>query len=130
MRSIVGTWRLVAATAHDANGQPLLPPYGGKGMGRIVFSADGRMMSVVCDGRPELPSGVSREYSSYCGNYAFDGTRLITKVDAASDPTRIGSEQVRDVRFDGDRMALRPPPRRSKDGIEQREITWELIAAE
>jgi hypothetical protein len=25
---------------------------------------------------------------------------------------------------------LRPPPRRSGDGTEQRELTWELIAAE
>jgi Lipocalin-like domain len=108
MRSIVGTWRLVAATAHDAHGQPLPPPYGGKGMGRVVFSVDGRMMSVVCDGRPELPTGARREYSSYCGNYTFDGTRLITKVDAVSDPTCIGSEQVREVRFEGDRMLLRP----------------------
>ncbi|MBV8521243.1 MAG: lipocalin-like domain-containing protein [Acetobacteraceae bacterium] len=130
MRSIVGTWRLTTATAHDANGQPLPPPYGGKGMGRVVFSADGRMMSVVCDGRAEIPPGARREYSSYCGNYTFDGRRLITKVDVASDPTRIGSEQVRDVRFEGDRMVLRPPPRRSNDGIEQREIIWELIAAE
>jgi len=130
MRSIVGTWRLAAAAAHDGNGQPLAPPYGAKGMGRVTFSADGRMMSVVCDGRPELPLGVHRDYSSYCGNYTFNGARLVTKVDAASDPARIGSEQVRDVRFDGDRMILRPPPRRSGDRTEQRELTWELIAPE
>jgi hypothetical protein len=130
MRSIVGTWRLVAAAAHDGNGQPLPPPYGAKGMGRVAFSANGRMMSVVCDGRPELPLGVHRDYSSYCGNYTFDGAQLVTKVDAASDPARIGSEQVRDVRFNGDRMILRPPPRRSGDRTEQRELTWELIAAD
>lgn len=130
MRSIVGTWRLVAAAAHDGNGQPLPPPYGAKGMGRVAFSADGRMMSVVCDGRPELPLGVHRDYSSYCGNYTFDGAQLVTTVDAASDPARIGSEQVRDVRFDGDRMILRPQPRRSGDRTEQRELTWELIAAD
>jgi hypothetical protein len=130
MRSIVGTWRLIAAAAYDGNSRPLPPPYGGQGMGRVAFSGDGRMMSVVCDGRPELPPGVHREYSSYCGNYTFDGARLVTKVDAASDPTRIGSEQARDVRFEGDRMILRPPPRRSGAGTEQRELTWELIAAE
>jgi Lipocalin-like domain len=130
MRSIIGTWRLVAAAAHDGNGQPLPSPYGAKGMGRVAFSADGRMMSVVCDGRPELPLGVHRDYSSYCGNYTFDGARLVTKVDAASDPARIDSEQVRDVRFDEDRMILRPPPRRSGDRTEQRELTWERIAAD
>jgi starch phosphorylase len=30
----------------------------------------------VCDGRLELPAGVSREYSSYCGNYTYDGTQV------------------------------------------------------
>jgi hypothetical protein len=63
------------------------------------------MMSVVCDGRKELPAGVSREYSSYCRNYTYDGERLATRVDAASDPSRIGNDQVRGVRFEGGRMS-------------------------
>jgi hypothetical protein len=128
--SIVGTWKLVAAAARDRSGNPLPPPYGGKGMGRVMFNADGRMMAVTCDGRPELPAGTSRAYSSYCGNYSFDGARLVTRVDAASDPTRIGSDQVREVSFDGARMILKPPPRQTEAGEEYRELTWERIAAE
>ena len=105
-------------------------PYGGKALGRVTFAADGRMMSVVCDGRKALPAGVSREYSSYCGNYTYDGEKLVTRVDAASDPSRIGSDQVRGVRFWGARMVLIPPPRRIGESEEHREITWERIAAE
>ena len=88
------------------------------------------MMAVTCDGRPLLPSGTPRAHSSYCGTYTFDGSRLITKVDAASDPSRIGSDQVREVSFDGDRMILRPPPRQTEAGEEFRELTWERIAGE
>ena len=87
--SLVGTWKLVRATAHDGNGAALPEPYGGKGIGRVTFTADGRMQSVVCDGRKEMPAGVPRDYSSYCGNYTFDGTRLVTRVDAASDPSPV-----------------------------------------
>ena len=76
MPSIVGTWKLLHATAWDATGAALPPPYAGKGIGRVTFTADGRMMSVVCDGRKELPAGISREYSSYCGNYTYDGARV------------------------------------------------------
>ncbi len=130
MPSIVGTWKLVRATARDAAGATLASPYGSNAMGRVIFSADGRMMSVVCDGRPELPAGTNRDYSSYCGNYTFDGARLVTRVDAASDPSRIGSDQARGVRFDGDRMILSPPPRRSGEREEYRELTWERIATE
>ena len=128
MPDIVGTWRLVGAIARDAAGGVLPTPFGPQAMGRVVFNADGRMMAVLCDGRPSLPSGTARDYSSYCGNYTFDGHRLVTRVDAASDPTRIGSDQVREVRFDGERMVLRPPPRSGAGGSEQRELTWERIA--
>jgi hypothetical protein len=128
MSDIVGTWRLIAATARDAAGNMLPSPYGPQAMGRVVFNADGRMMAVLCDGRASLPSDMMRVYSSYCGNYTFDGSRLVTRVDAASDPARIGTDQVRDVRFEGERMVLRPPPRQGAIGPEQREITWERIA--
>ena len=130
MPSIVGTWKLARATARDAAGASLPSPYGPKAMGRVTFTSDGRMMSVVCDGRAELPTGTSRDYSSYCGNYSFDGARLVTRVDAASDPSRIGSDQVRGVRFEGDRMILSPPPRQTGQSEEYREITWERLAAE
>jgi lipocalin-like protein len=131
MPSIVGTWKMIGATARDRDGKPLPPPYGGKGMGRVAFTADGRMMAVTCDARTELPPGTARAYSSYCGNYTFDGTRLVTRVDAASEPARIGSDQVRGVSFDGaDRMTLKPPPRPSEAGDEYREISWLRISGE
>jgi hypothetical protein len=125
MPSIIGTWRLVKAESHDGSGKPLPTPYGGKGMGRVTFNAEGRMAAVVVDGRPTLPSEMKRDYSSYCGNYTYDGKRLVTRVDAASDPARLGSDQVRDVNFDGDFMVLRPPPRPSG---EHRVLTWEKIS--
>ena len=129
MTSVVGTWRLVRATARAMDGSPLPPPYGGHGMGRVVLGADGRMMAVVCDGRPQLPPGETRDYSSYCGNYTFDDQHLVTHVDAASDPGRIGSDQVRQVRFEDGLMILRPPPRVYGGVEQQRELYWERISA-
>lgn len=127
--SIVGTWRLVRGEAVDADGKSLPPPYGGaKAMGRLTFNADGRMMAVLCDGRPSLPEGVVREYNSYCGNYTFDGKQLITKVDASASGIRLGSDQVRDVTTEGDLMVLRPPKRMHGERVEQRTLYWEKIS--
>jgi hypothetical protein len=121
----VGTWRLVRANATAADGTKLPAPYGGdKAMGRATFNTEGRMLAVLCDGRPELPPGEAREYASYCGNYTFDGTR----VGAAPDPTHPGSDQVRKVRFESGLMVLRPPLRTYAAGTEQRELWWEKIA--
>src|ERR1051326_2879210 len=126
MESLVGTWRLVRAVSHDSKGDPLPAPYGDHGMGRIAITADGRMMAVVCDGRPG-ESG-KREYGGYCGNYTFDGKQLVTRVDGAADASRVGTDQVRGVRFENGLMVLRPPPRAYGRGIEQRELYWEKIA--
>jgi Lipocalin-like domain len=63
-------------------------------------------VSVAVEGTIAARGVVSREYSSYCGNYTYDGKKLVTRVDAASDPNRIGSDQVHGVRFDGARAKL------------------------
>ena len=129
MSDITGTWMLVRTASKAPDGTPLPPPYGGeKAMGRVVLNSDGRMMAVLIDGRPELPGGAQREYTSYCGNYTFDGKQLITRVDAASDPARMGTDQIRDVHFEGDLMVLRPPLRAYGEVSEQRELHWRKIS--
>src|ERR1700737_1413661 len=66
MQSIVGTWKLLHATVRDAAGAARPLPYGGKALGRLTLTADGRMMSVVCGGRTGLPGGVR-----------FEGERMV-----------------------------------------------------
>ena len=69
------------------------------------------MMAALSDGRADLPTGTKREYGGYCGDYTFDGTTLTTTVDAAPNQALVGTVQTRGVRFEGERMILRPPPR-------------------
>jgi len=128
MENIAGTWRLVRAVSLDGAGNPLSPPYGGNGMGRIVFGADGRMAVMMIDWRETIPAGQSREYSGYCGTYTYDGKTLTTRVDCAPDPSRIGSDQPRGVRFENGLMVLRPPPRSAGGVTEHRELFWEKIS--
>lgn len=128
MTDIVGTWRLVKATARDDDGKPLPSPYGPKAMGLVVFQADGRMMAVLCDGRNTLPLEESRQYMSYAGNYTFDGSTLVTKVDASSDASRVGGEQVRQVRFEGAHLLLNPPRRLWGGAMQHQEMVWERVA--
>ena len=128
--NVVGVWRLAGGTMTDPAGKSVGVPYGPRGMGLVTLTADGRMMAVLVDGRARLPDGARREYSSYCGNYTFDGTTLVTTVDAASDPARIGSQQVRQVRFKDERMIL-VPPERDMDVVKiHRELAWERISTD
>jgi len=128
MTDIVGTWRLVGAVSRDPDGRDLPPQYGPQAIGRIVFTADKRVMVAICDGRPALPAGIKREYGGYCGDYTFDGATLTTHVDASPNPALVGTAQVRGVRFDGGRMTLLPPPREIDGAVHHRELTWERVS--
>jgi Lipocalin-like domain len=128
-QDLLGTWKLVHATSRDPDGRELPAPYGPVGMGLVTLAPSGRMMAVLCDGRPDLPDGTIRDYASYCGNYKFDGTTLVTKVDASSAARiPIGSDQVRKVRFDGSRLVLTPPPAMINGILQHRDIFWERIS--
>jgi lipocalin-like protein len=128
--NVVGVWKLAGGSTTDPSGKQVAVPYGPRGMGLVSLTADGRMMAVLVDGRSTLPDGTKREYSSYCGNYTFDGTTLITTVDASSEATRlaVGGQQVRKVRFDGDRMILVPPEVETNGVKLHRELTWERVS--
>ena len=124
---IVGTWRLKSTIGRDDAGKVLAPPYGPAAMGLVVFRADGRMMAVLCDGRATLAEGEPRQFMSYAGNYNFDGTTLSTRVDASSDASRIGGDQVRSVRFENGLMVLAPPRRLYGGLMQHQELAWERI---
>jgi len=127
MHTIVGDWRLVAETATDATGQVRQPLHGPMPLGFVSFTPAGRMIVAISDGRPDPIDG-PRSYISYCGRYAFDGARLVTEVDGASDPRLRDAPQVRNARFEGDRLILRPVGGvREIKGV-VRELIWERIA--
>ncbi len=128
MVTLDGIWMLSEARAWDEHGLPLSAPYGKSPMGTIVFE-NGRMLAALCNADTEIEATSRREYSSYGGAYTFDGRTLEVLVDVASDPTRIGGRQVRDVDFEGQRMTLRPPTRAYGGAWQQRELLWERVAA-
>lgn len=125
---ILGTWRMTGTVGRDDDGKLLPPPFGPAAMGLAVFQPDGRMMSVLCDGRAALPEGEARQFMSYAGTYRFDGSTLTTRVDVSSDPGRVGGDQVRKVRFENGRMVLAPPRRLFAGVMQHQELTWERIA--
>lgn len=125
---IVGTWRLTGTEGRDDSGAVMPRPYGPVAMGLVVFQAGGRMMAVLCDGRAALPAGEPRQFMSYAGNYTFDGTTLSTRVDASSDASRVGGDQVRSVRFENGAMVLAPPRRLYAGVMQHQELTWERVA--
>lgn len=125
---LFGMWKLVDITNRDADGNVIRSSYGPKKMGVITFNDDHRMMVVISDGREKLPSDRPREYVSYAGRYRFDGETVVTTIDCTSVPRiKIGSDQVRPARIEGNRVTLTAPPADIEGVINYRELTWEKI---
>ena len=65
-------------------------------------------------------------YIAYFGSYEVspDGTRVVHHVEGALNPEWVGGEQVRALRFDGDRLVLSADVRKSVDTVTHT-LTWE-----
>jgi hypothetical protein len=126
LQSITGTWQLIQTECIGDDGASLAPPYGGgeSCMGLLSLRADGRLVCVLCDSRPQMPAGQAREYNSYCGAYEFDGEQLVTRVDASANPDWIGTDQIRDVSFDNEVLILRPVKNNGPVSNGQRVLHW------
>ena len=46
----------------------------------------------------------------YSGRYRVEGNKITTKVDVAWNESWVGGEQVRIIRFEGDRLYIESPP--------------------
>lgn len=124
---IVGTWRLVSTSGTDDEGRAQPPAYGPAPNGVVCFEPDGRMYCVLCDSRATLPDGEARQFMSYAGNYTYDGDTLRTRVDASSDPSRVGGDQVRSVRFEKGGLTLAPPRRLYAGIMQHQELFWKRV---
>jgi len=126
---LYGTWRLVETIGHDGSGGPGPRPFGAEPFGVLCFTPNNRMICALCNNSEHLSEDDSpREYSSYGGHFVFEGQVLTTRVDIASDPERLGTDQVRQVHFDGNKMTLIPPVRQFKGKTQGRTLIWEKLA--
>ncbi|MCB4824381.1 lipocalin-like domain-containing protein [Roseicella aerolata] len=122
---LIGIWRLVQVTARDPEGRVIPSEFGPAPIGTVQFGEE-RMMAALGDSRPPA-EGETRFWVAYTGTWRFDGQVLSTRVDAAHPPNRIGTDQVRQVRWEGERVVLSPPPRMVQGVMNHLELAWERV---
>ncbi len=126
-----GAWRLVRWEMHAPDGG-VTSPYGEELMGLLLFSGSGYMSGqIMLPEEPPLAAGAAvvagaQRYIAYCGPFTFDEVTmtLTTYVQASVARTWVGTDQVRKVELEGDRLVLRPPARPSG---EQGALIWERL---
>jgi Lipocalin-like domain len=80
VRSLVGTWKLIAETANDREGGPAALVYGGAPIGSATFTAEGFVAAILTDGRID-GTLEPRTLTAFCGRYTFDGTQLVMRLE-------------------------------------------------
>jgi len=115
-RRIVGTWRLVSVHYEDQASKARTPVYGEHPKGIQIATPHGRWLALMTAEHRAVPqtdaerAQALKSMIAYTGRYRVDHGQVITRVEAAWNESWVGTEQVRTIRFDGDRLCLESPP--------------------
>jgi len=131
---LIGNWRLVSYVTTEPGGKRGTPY--GDAAGRLMYDANGNMAGQVMRpdrARVELGEGSAQQvraaylgYIAYFGTYeiAADGQSVVHHVDGSLNPAWVGGDQVRGMRFDGDRLVLSAEVRKNGETVTHT-LTWE-----
>ena len=92
------------------------PVLGEHPKGIQIATPEGRWLALVtAEGRqiPKTDAERARALTSmiaYTGRYRVEDGKVITKVEAAWNEAWVGTEQVRAIQFEGDRLYIESPP--------------------
>jgi hypothetical protein len=115
-QKIIGTWKLVSVVFEDQATKERTPVYGEHPKGIQIATPEGRWLALMTgENRPVPKTDEERAQAlktmiAYTGRYRVEDGKVITKVEAAWNEAWVGTEQVRAIRFDGDKLYIESPP--------------------
>ncbi len=114
---LVGTWKLVSAWSTRPDGTRA-PTYGENPTGFLTYTPEGRMIVIVgrSDRKPLSGNRVTSSTAeraeafsatlAYAGPYSVEPGKVIHHVEACTYPNWIGSNRVRTMKLESDRLTL------------------------
>jgi hypothetical protein len=136
---LVGTWKLISAVSEDLSTSQKTNIYKGTPVGFITYGADGRVMTIIVDSPRKKPAAnvataaeaeaLFRSMAAYAGTYTVKGNQVIHVPDVSWNETWTGTDQIRDYKFDGERLLLAtaPSPNPFTGKMSVRILAWEKI---
>jgi hypothetical protein len=137
--SVVGTWRLVSASAATEDGRRLDAPFGLNPTGVITYTREGRVTAIISHGgrkpltgdRISSPASERAEafatFFAYAGRYSVTGDKVIHHVEISSVQNWVNTDLVRLFTIEGDRVTLRTPPLSVGGTIQTTDLFWERV---
>jgi Lipocalin-like domain len=113
---LLGTWRLKSFVRQNIATGERRPALGDHPDGYLGYGPDGRMYALFVAGGRVVPTGdqptdeeraqLHKSMIAYGGTYSIAGDRVVHHIDIAWNNARLGSDQVRFFKLDGDRLTL------------------------
>jgi hypothetical protein len=136
VESLYGTWKLVSFTQRVVATGETTEIFGSSPSGFLSYSRDGRMNAIlVKDKRPrpvDMANVTSEEraelFSSmyaYAGTFTVDGDTVTHHVDISWNENWTGTDQLRNVRLEGDKLYISTNPQLS--GLDEKIVVAELV---
>jgi hypothetical protein len=117
---IVGTWRVVSFDREIVETKAISHGFGGHPMGRLTFTSDGQMMSMVVDSTRKPPAqptatdaeavDLFRTMLAYAGTYRVQGNEIIIHVEISWNQDPKNTDTRRTFKLDGDRLTTTTTP--------------------
>jgi hypothetical protein len=138
--SLVGTWKLVYASASTPDGKRNDAPFGVNPTGFLTYTSEGRMSAMISYGGRKALSSAHRitapvderaqafaTFFAYGGRYSIADNKVMHHVDISSVQNWVGTDVIRLIKFDGDRITLRTPPLAVGGTIRTTELVFERV---
>jgi hypothetical protein len=115
-----GAWSLLSWKIFGPAADAVTEPFGSHPVGLLQYTADGWMSAAIGNrDRASLAAGASPRrmppeqlaeaylsYFHYAGHWRIEGDAVIHSVKLSLNPNMVGTEQVRQMDFAGDRLTL------------------------
>ena len=137
---LCGTWRLVSDKRTVLATGETDELMGKSPHGFINYGRDGRMMVIIAAEQRPKPQDIGKatgperaalfnSLTAYAGTYSFDGKTITHHVDISWNEIWTGTDQVRDVNLEGNKLTLTTPPApNGHDGkMSVTILTWEKM---
>ena len=138
-KTLAGAWKLLSATMSDSEGN-VTHTFGEEAKGTIVYTEDGHVsVNVMAGGRAPFSAtrprggtaaekaGAFDDYLAYAGRYQIRGGQVVHRVEVSLFPNWSGTELVRHMEIQGDRLTLRSDPVEIAGAPKTIHAVWERV---
>ena len=117
--NVVGNWRIVSFLTEELATGKKTALLGERPKGYLIYTPQGRMMGLLVHETRSPPKGdedrinLHKYMYAYSGRYTVEGDKVVHHVDVSWNEAWTGTDQVRFVKVEGDRLTITSAPQKS-----------------